>query len=692
MAFLKRFHWFELTLIFVVMSVHLYAAFSAPHNFSMRWFVRDDAYYYFKVAQNISEGRGSTFDGINPTNGYHPLWTLVCVPIFALARFDLILPLRVLLVVMAIFSVIASILLFRLLKKPVGEPLAMLAAAYWGLDMHIHATITQQGLETGLVALSVLLLLRLMQVLEQKETLDSKDYIKLALVALFVLFSRLDGIYLVLIAGVWIVFRRTPLRYLVPLDFVLVFGSIVTAYMQRAGLKLYMIVFDDSAIVMSAITFVFQAVIFYLIGLYEHPKTQSIRQIVTRTLLGITLTAIAAASVMLLLRALGLAQMPRAVPLLYWGIMFVLTLATRLILRTISLRSEEAPSHLSFWEGIKHQLARIPNWLHAGFLYYGILAGGLLTYMLINYLLFNTFMPVSGQIKRWWGTLPGNAYGGGAKTILDVYTLDPTHSQSWGLLTQPLYTWLQANAPDEATLNTWYWTALIALLALWTLLILTNRARSLPRFFQTGFIPLFLSAYIHGFLYAAMGYAASHEWYWTTQMVSLVLAGILALRSLIDRLPKQQAVKMTVWGLTGVLSILLAYNFSSTIIRRMPYHSPYEGQPYLDMLTILEGYTEEGATIGLTGGGSVGYFIRNRTIVNMDGLINSYAYFQALKAGQASRYLEEMGLDYVFANLYIITHGPPYDQQFQEEQFIPVPGAPKYGQKELLKFYPKKAE
>ena len=98
---MKRFHWFEISLITIIMAVHLYAAFSAPHNFSMRWFTRDDAYYYFKVAQNITEGHGSSFDGINATNGYHPLWMAICIPIFSLARFDLILPLRILLVVMA---------------------------------------------------------------------------------------------------------------------------------------------------------------------------------------------------------------------------------------------------------------------------------------------------------------------------------------------------------------------------------------------------------------------------------------------------------------------------------------------------------------------------------------------------------------------------------------------------------------
>jgi hypothetical protein len=87
----KKFPWFETILIIVVMSISLYAALSDPQNMSWQWFTRDDAYYYFKVAQNISEGHGSTFDGINRTNGYHPLWMLICIPIFALARFDLIL-------------------------------------------------------------------------------------------------------------------------------------------------------------------------------------------------------------------------------------------------------------------------------------------------------------------------------------------------------------------------------------------------------------------------------------------------------------------------------------------------------------------------------------------------------------------------------------------------------------------------
>ena len=112
-SLMKRLPWFEIILILVVMTISLYAALSDAQNLSWRWFTRDDAYYYFKVAQNISEGHGSTFDGIDATNGYHPLWMLVCIPIFALARFDLILPLRILLLVMSGLSVATGILLYR---------------------------------------------------------------------------------------------------------------------------------------------------------------------------------------------------------------------------------------------------------------------------------------------------------------------------------------------------------------------------------------------------------------------------------------------------------------------------------------------------------------------------------------------------------------------------------------------------
>src|ERR1700679_99291 len=42
-------------------------------------FQEDDFYYYLKTAINFVHGAGSTFNGIVPTNGYHPLWFLLIV-------------------------------------------------------------------------------------------------------------------------------------------------------------------------------------------------------------------------------------------------------------------------------------------------------------------------------------------------------------------------------------------------------------------------------------------------------------------------------------------------------------------------------------------------------------------------------------------------------------------------------------
>src|SRR5512133_3437249 len=189
---MKRLDWFEILLIVLVMSISLYAAFADGQNFSWRWFTRDDAYYYFKVAQNISEGHGSTFDGINKTNGYHPLWMLICVPIFALARFDLILPLRILLLLMSGLSVGTAILLYRLIGKIFVPAIGAIAALYWAFSTDILKRFYQQGLETGIAAFFVLLFVYKLYDFERswrKKPVTKKDLLVLAGIAICVMLS-----------------------------------------------------------------------------------------------------------------------------------------------------------------------------------------------------------------------------------------------------------------------------------------------------------------------------------------------------------------------------------------------------------------------------------------------------------------------------------------------------------------------
>ncbi|MFN7144622.1 MAG: hypothetical protein ACK4YP_12660, partial [Myxococcota bacterium] len=39
--------------------------------------VPDDALFYLVIARNLGAGRGFTFDGVDPTTGFHPLWLAI---------------------------------------------------------------------------------------------------------------------------------------------------------------------------------------------------------------------------------------------------------------------------------------------------------------------------------------------------------------------------------------------------------------------------------------------------------------------------------------------------------------------------------------------------------------------------------------------------------------------------------------
>jgi hypothetical protein len=67
----------------------------------------------------------------------------------------------------------------------------------------------------------------------------------------------------------------------------------------------------------------------------------------------------------------------------------------------------------------------------------------------------------------------------------------------------------------------------------------------------------------------------------------------------------------------------------------------------------------------------------------MDGLINSYPYFQANKTRQGSDYLYNMGLDYIFANPDFLER-TPYRGQYTGRLDIIAP----WGGKAVMHFLP----
>jgi hypothetical protein len=158
-------------------------------------------------------------------------------------------------------------------------------------------------------------------------------------------------------------------------------------------------------------------------------------------------------------------------------------------------------------------------------------------------------------------------------------------------------------------------------------------------------------------------YAAHKEWYWVSQLVIIVLTFSLVGGILYTWIRKIPYSHIFAWLIAAYVGVQMGTSFWGAIREAMPYNHWEPGTAYMDIVPLLEEYTEPGSIIGLTGGGNVGYFIHDRTIVNMDGLINSYDYFQALQKRTGGEYLQNIGLDYVLANPVILDQ-QPYKGQF----------------------------
>jgi len=125
----------------------------------------DDAYYYIVIAKHVVRGAGFSFDGFEPTNGFHPLWMAVTVAVLWLVGVESSLRLQV-----AVYTVVAMLPLLigaaicaREVLRPRGagdtRALAFLGVLL-ALGLPETAYVCMAGVESGLLVCLLILLLR----------------------------------------------------------------------------------------------------------------------------------------------------------------------------------------------------------------------------------------------------------------------------------------------------------------------------------------------------------------------------------------------------------------------------------------------------------------------------------------------------------------------------------------------------
>lgn len=650
---------FGVILAVVALLVNIYIALQ-PQAYLLQWFSNDDAFYYFKVAQNVAAGLGSTFDGVNLSNGYHPLWMLVLVPVYWIAGDNNVLGLRLIVILSGLISAASAFFLYKLICAHLGRLLSFLLASLWVLSPVFYSTTIKGGMETALTVLFFLILLSMVDS-NAADTLPPREEFRRLLpagaIAALLFLSRLDNVFFVGIIGILFVVQSKQVRLRWIFDIGVIMVATILAVGLRAGWNFRV---DDARYLVQAGSLLAVSSLVNLVAfIYEAQDGPAGKSYLWRLpVASIAILAIHAGIVFLFSRLNG-SNFPAGTTLAQTGLYVAVSGAVSLWLylrRRKGVEGKPASDNNKF--------TAITGYIPAalGYLLIPVIVFGI--YALVNYRLFGLFSPVSGQIKTWWGTLGYTVYGSSVhnlKTLGEFITGEPllVFKAAFSAPLLRLAQLFPGLKPDGELLM---WTGLLLAAGL---PIIFDFKKSLKMFSALQLLPLLAGLTWHMGYYILTGYVHTREWYWVWEafLAFVVISNFIRWIWEISgagklEMPEGRRYRWAVW----VVFILAALNIPA-LMDSLRKESSFTRDFYI-MVDRIEELTPPGSYIGITGGGGIAYFIEGRTVVNLDGLINSKTYFEKLQAGVATEILDTMPLGYVYANKFIIQETKPYRDNF----------------------------
>ncbi|MDO9545440.1 MAG: hypothetical protein Q7J07_01660 [Pelolinea sp.] len=649
----------------------------------LNWYITDDAFYYFKTAQNIIEGNGISFDGIDPTNGFHPFWMILCVPIFALARVDLFLPLRIVAALQILLNAASGFFLFEMVSEKMSKSFAWITALFWMFFPPIHGITTKLGLETGLNAFMLIVFFYLVSRLtwDEGERKFDKQLFWVGLCGVGVLFSRLDNIFVLLLVGIWLVFRGKTIGRISQIDFLLILLSAISSFFLR--LSSYENIFDYLPFLFLLIgsSLVIKPTTLYFLNGYAIDEKKNVFFILKNTLLSVTISSILIFTILFISHEfLQLIEgFPRSAILIDWFISLVLIGGHHTFYQKKILRNSTSYEDVSLKTNWRVWWGRTVS-------YFSSIVGLLIAYLVFNYRYAGIAMPVSGQIKRWWGTLPNSVYGQPERTITGVFSglLDPSRNNGpYWLLATPVSKIIdflkkffgisQAGNPIVDI----FLLVLICGIFMFSFKFLLNKEREKFRksVDSLALLPLFVGTVFHAMIYKSTGYLHAKEWYWIGEMFLLVLLFSILFTVFLEMIEKKLLNKKIISFLTLIICGFLWGKFSISILQQFPLDGNVPFEYNLDgEVQFIRTQTESGDVIGMTGGGLTAYFVPDRTILNLDGLINSADYFSKLKDGKITEYLIENNVKYIYGEELVLLDSDPYRWVFTDTLTVEASG------------------
>jgi len=196
-------------ILFLGLFLRLFLIFQ-PVEFLLEKILDDDAFYYSSLVKNMAEGKGVVFNLDTPTNGFHPLFTILLFPIFKiLLPFGIDAPIYGTLVLLSIFDFFTAIFIYLICKKLATPISGIFGAFLWSLNPWIIFT-SLIGVEMPLQILLLSILIFL--ILTWKE-LNYKRSALLGVLLGLIFLARMDGIFFVI--GLLFTFRHSKKNVLI---------------------------------------------------------------------------------------------------------------------------------------------------------------------------------------------------------------------------------------------------------------------------------------------------------------------------------------------------------------------------------------------------------------------------------------------------------------------------------------------
>ncbi len=669
----------EIILIICAILLSGYIALS-PTNSLMNWYDSDDGFYYFKVAQNIIAGHGVTFDGVNPANGFHPLWMILCLVIFSFVKTDLITPLRVIVVLFGIAQAVSAVLIYHVIRRNLPKLISFILTLCFVFARVIFNNIFSGGLESALGFLLLVLLWSKVTDVWENRTTNLRPYFFIGLLAALMVLSRLDLVIIAGILGIWIAFDRKADASLLLIDLTVTLALVILMGTIRTDYTLFP--YEESIILSIGILGIVGIISNWLFGMFSAPSRIPVPR--KNIFLAGAISGGLTAGVLIVI-TFGLHQLkilpylPRSIVLLSAAGWLIYTttirawITRRVYRKTVDYSPVSANSIRAIFLWMRRPLAYfIPILILVGI------------YFAWNQINFGTMMPVSGQIKHWWGTLSTTIYG------------SPIHSQSG--FNRYIY---GSEAPFQFLYSIVYpitaplrlpnfdssiaaWSAVLG--AYLILLVYEQKNQIASWWNKLGVLPLGSAVLFHVLYFYLSGYVHMRVWYWLVEAMFVFVLLLSIIGVWYQMYPESRFIRGMITFLIIGVAISAGNNLMNNILRKYPPKVSQEhAEDYRATVWLIEKFTPVNSIIATPGGGTLSYLVENRRIVNLDGLMNSPEYFEELKTFDTSEFMAKNNIQYVYANEIAVISSPPYAAIFAN-RLEPIGRV--YG-KTLYKYLPK---